>query len=568
MALYVAPSSLATIELSQPIISTQSTEKNEIITINAEYNPSNNEVGWANGDFLVKLPDEIIAVELNDVTVDNTSVTIINKEVIENEEGRFIKINTANNNPTGFHISIDVDITPDPRAETTTKSVMLYASNDNGTYYYYGGVDIYDVNNNLNTGDIINETSTTIELVSPNSLLTNSTISEFDDEGTMIVSPQIADIKPAYVSVDNEQLTAKIGIQIKNNYSNSISDLLILGKIPFEGNTYAVTGGSLGSTFDTHMADTGIDIPQELIGLVDVYYSTNGNPSKELINNSGEQNIDWIKSEDVENWDDIKTYLIDFKDIEMTPGAEYQFFYEVEIPDNLEFNEIAYSHHGVYFALNTEEGKYKTRTEPNKVGIRIADKYNLELNKFQTGHENKIAGATYVLTEIFDVNGEEKEGKSKSQITGVEGNISFENLYAEVLYELKEIKTPEDYELNSQVIRFIGYANNQTGELTLEIISGETRDEIVIQKNENNRYITTFNVEDEAKARLKIVKKDDNTNQPIKGVRFKLTGYGLPEKGKNVKTNSNGEIVLKGLRIGEEYSLEETKVVDYYPLDG
>ena len=34
--------------------------------------------------------------------------------------------------------------------------------------------------------------------------------------------------------------------------------------------------------------------------------------------------------------------------------------------------------HGVYFCLDTDEGKYRTQTEPNKLGFKIAEK-DLEL---------------------------------------------------------------------------------------------------------------------------------------------------------------------------------------------
>ena len=121
-------------------------------------------------------------------------------------------------------------------------------------------------------------------MVSPNSLLTNQTATNFDDKGSEVVSPEIADIKPVYAVVDQEQeeQTATIGIQIKNNYANTISEIDILGKIPFEGNTYVISGGELGSTFTTKMTETGIEIPQELQGIATVYYSDNENPDRDL----------------------------------------------------------------------------------------------------------------------------------------------------------------------------------------------------------------------------------------------------------------------------------------------
>ena len=90
-------------------------------------------------------------------------------------------------------------------------------------------------------------------LVSPNSLLTNQTISEFDETGTVVISPQIVELKPIYSEDDREKQTVKIGVQLKNNYSSAIGEIEILGKIPFEGNSYVVSGKDLNSEFTTTM---------------------------------------------------------------------------------------------------------------------------------------------------------------------------------------------------------------------------------------------------------------------------------------------------------------------------
>ena len=61
----------------------------------------------------------------------------------------------------------------------------------------------------------------------------------------------------------------------------------------------------------------------------------------------------------------------------MPAGKEFKFDYTIQIPNGLEFNKEAFSDHGVYFSLTTEAGKYRTKTEPNKIGFRIAEKYAL-----------------------------------------------------------------------------------------------------------------------------------------------------------------------------------------------
>ena len=510
---YEAPISVANIRISKNTISTQATEKNEIITIEAEGNTNYNEVEWKNGIFLVKLPEEIIDAQINDVEISNSSVNIESYEIIEQDNCRFIKIVTNNNNPTTYEITIDVDLSPDPRKVTSTRNIELYASNENGENYYYKAQDIYDINNNLNTAEQVNYRTTSISMVSPNSLLTNQVASDYDDKGSEVISPQIADIKPIYAVVDQEQevQTVKIGVQLKNNYASTTSEIQILGKIPFEGNTYVINGADLGSTFTTTMANTGIELPEELKEIARVYYSENENPDRDLTKSEN----GWKSAEEVENWDNIKTYLIDLGNYVMEAGKEFVFNYVVEIPNGLAFNEVAYSHHAIYFCLDTDEGKYRTETEPNKLGLRIAEKYNLELTKYQKGKDKLVPGATYRITD-------EETGESKTGVTNAEGKLAISNLYAEKAYIIQEIKTPDDYELNSNIIRFIGHVDEE-GNLSIERTEGFIKGDMTVTKTEGEEYKVNVEVEDEVKASIKITKKEEETETLLKRVRFKLT---------------------------------------------
>ena len=365
-ATYEAQISLATIRLSKSIISTQETEKNLEITLKTETQENQHQVKWKDGIFLVKFPKEIIDVQINNISINNSSVKLESYELIEENDEIFIKILTNNIILQGYEIKLNVDISADPRKATVTKDIELYAVNENDSYYYDRAKDIYDINNNLNVEEPVNHTKTGISLVSPNSLLTNQIAGNYDGKGTTVVSPKVADIKPTYAVIDQEskeEQTAKIGIQLKNNYANTISDIKVVGKIPFEGNTYVVSGKEIGSTFTTKMINTGIEIPEELKSIVKVYYSERENPNKEL----NDLTNGWKTAEEVTNWDNIKTYLIDLNNYILETGKEYIFYYTIKIPDGLQFNEIAYSHHGIYFCLNTENGKYQTQTEPNRL---------------------------------------------------------------------------------------------------------------------------------------------------------------------------------------------------------
>ena len=308
------------------------------------------------------------------------------------------------------------------------------------------------------------------------------------------------------------------------------------------------------------MTSEGIELPEELQEIAKVYYSDNENPDKDLDN--AENN--WKTAEEVENWDNIKTFQIDLGNYVMEAGKEFVFNYTVKIPNGLEFNQVSYSHHGVYFCLDTEQGKYRTQTEPNKLGFRIAEKYDLNLTKYQTGKDKLVPGATYSVTEITtNEGGQEERGESKTAVTNSQGKLTITNLYAERTYEIREIKSPDDYELNEKVIRFIGHIDEE-GNLSIEKLQGETKEEITVTKEEGQNYKVNIQVEDEAKASLKITKQEEETQKPIQGVRFKLTGYNLSENGRSLTTNANGEITFTGLSINQEYTLQEVKAEGYY----
>lgn len=330
---------------------------------------------------------------------------------------------------------------------------------------------------------------------------------------------------------------------------------MILGKIPFEGNTYTLTGSELNSQFSTKMTNAGIQLPEQVANVAKVYYSENTNPSNDL---NDESNV-WKTADQVENWDNIKTYIIDLSSYVMPQGEEMVFNYVIKIPNGLEYNKVAYSNHGVYFSLDTSEGKYQTQTQSNRIGFKIAEKYNLQLTKYQVNKNKVVPGATYKITEDGQTEG-------KTATTDQNGVLIFKNLYVEKTYSIEEVKSPSDYELNNDVIKFIGHVDGN--KLNIEKIQGTVKDDVInVQKNDNENYNAVFSVEDEVKAGLRITKKQRGTETTIKGARFKILGDGLPTNGRVVTTDKNGVINTKGLKINSTYDLVEVSVKDYYLAD-
>ena len=542
---YEAPYSLATISLSKNTISTQETEKNMQITIETKGDENANQEKWQNGAFLVKLPKDIVDIDVSSVVSSNSSVTVMSYESFEENGERFIKIITSNTNPTTFTLTINCSVTPDPRIATTSEIVELYASNENGVDYYNPVEDIYDVNDNLNQKEKVNKSTISINLISPNSLLTNQVATNYDENGSTVVAPKIA-------VVSKERRTATVNVEINNNYSSSISEVKILGRVPFEGNKYTINGQEMGSTFTPTMTNEGIQLPTALNDVAKVYYSTNGDATQDF-SDSGNG---WTQTPS--DFSKVKSYLIDLGEHQLAKGEKHSISYNINIPEGLSYNKVAYSHHAVYFSLDTTEGKYRTQTEPNKIGFMIAKQYDLELTKYQKGKSKIVSGATYAIYE----DGNEE---ARTRVTGIDGKLKLTGLYVDKTYVVKEVKSPNDYELNEEVVKFT--TSESDGKLNVTKIEGTVKNIQAVQPTDTDGYKVKIEVEDEAKVRLKIKKTEKGTTIPAERVGYKLTGVGLPTNGKNVTTNANGEITVKGLKVGEEYTLEETKANGYYLAD-
>ena len=332
--------------------------------------------------------------------------------------------------------------------------------------------DTYDVNANGNVIEIIGYTTRTISFVASNSLVTGQRASNYDEKGNIAISPKIA-----YVS--KSQKTATIEMDVTNNYSGTIGKIDILGKIPTQGNTYAINGNDLGSTYNTTMTNEGIQVPEELKDKVTIYYSEQINPTKDL----DDLQNGWLKNPT--DFSKVKSFLIDLGDYVLQPKETHTFTYEVNIPEGLDYNEVSYSHHGVYFTLNTNAGTLDEQTEPAKLGLMIAEPYNIEITKYERKTNNTVSGATYSVAED---GGDEVIG-----ITNEEGKLTIKDLFAEHSYTLKETISPDGYDLNPEEIKFEVYEEN--GKLKVQINSGTVR-KAEMTTNEHGDQILQIEVED------------------------------------------------------------------------
>ena len=530
--------------ISTDTYSTQETKENVQLVIATEqlnYNTSK----WKNGEFILKFPKEIFNVKINDIQCLEKDVKISGYSLEEKDDEVYIRILTENENPTTFDVYLDLDISPDPSVLNASKDIELYYINPECEMYLKAVQDIYDVNDDGNIKEYVGKAIKNIQLIGPASMATFEKASEHNDNGDelkTVIAPKIA-----VINKSDEEKDAKVTVEILNNYSGSIEEIKVVGKIPFKGNTFQLKDKDLGSVYSTTMISK-ILVPANLQGIAKVYYSENEKVSEDL----NDEKNNWIEESKIVDLSNVKNFLIDLSGYSMQKGESADFTYEIKVPSGLNYNDVSYATHAVYFSLKTEEGKLRDKTETNKLGFMIAKKYNVKIQKVKEDTEIGLKDARYQL--IDEVDNSSSIAKTKD-----DGTLSFNNLYVNRKYILKEIKAPVGYN-KAESIEFETFVNDD-GKIEFNVLNGsikaieDVENEILPTKKLVLENLPLFN--------FKIKKVSKGTNDGIADVEYEIQKVGDGNVAK-YKTNTDGVINIKNLETDVIYELREVKANGYY----
>ena len=525
-------------------------------TVSENYNESK----WKNGEFLIEMPEGITLMKISSIATNNDNVKIKGYNIFENNGKNFIKVLTENSSPCVYSINIYCNITPNSKMATATKEIRLYAYNAYYENYETKIVDKYDGN----VEESVGTDSCEVQFIAPTGLLTYQTTTNYDDEvdNEITIAPKIAEVK-------SSQRSAQINLNFINNYSNTISDTKILGKLPFEGNTYVITQGSLGSEFTTLLknkivldsaksinGDFSAEKLEELKNNIKIYYSTNEKVTNDLTNSGN----NWVEESKVTNWTDIKSYYIDLGEFVMSKGDEITFKYDISIPEGISYEKVAYSAHAVYFNLDTPDGKLADYTEPNKLGFRITRKYNLTLEKDKIGTNKTVKNALYLL-ESGEANSDDYE--SYMELTNSNGQLVFEELHVGKTYKLSEIKSEDNYELSSGALEFKVVENDTTKALEIQVLQNGAG----YKNNSINNDNVFVKVEDRSRYNVVLTKYRSLKDTKIEGITYNIHGI-FDNEEKNIirRTNASGELKLDNIYLDKIYTIKELYSVDGYDL--
>ena len=437
----------ATLHMDRDSLSTLAPNENVEFRIELNNNLDTSDV-YGHSVFEIELPSYIQKFDITDSGIMyGEGLTISNIEKVDYEDGRkTIKITVDGiqnalssgvlNN--GTNIVLNSNITVDLYTPATVGEFKLTYTNDAATAYEENGTNILPVYYSAPTGLVV----------------VNSTTG-YDDIGSVLTSVRQG-TKLAEIAREVDAKTATMEIVVMNNNNNVISDLAILGRIPFKGVKDIATGEELGTTIDTKML-SGLVADEKNNVSFTVYYSENGEATKDL------ENAENAWTTNVENFDNVKSYLIVPSDVnyQMQTADVLRFTYQYEIPAELKLNTSIYGTFLAYYKNHTEVATIDEEAKADIIGLTTGEGPEISVNLTST------AGATVKEFEEIIYNIEIKNtGKTSAEnvilkfpvtsatvveeITGDEG-ITANNVNGNVEFNIPTIGINESKKVSIKV---------------------------------------------------------------------------------------------------------------------
>lgn len=333
--------------------------RNENVEIRIELNNHKDTSDiFGNTVFEVVMPEYITNIEiLNTTMVYGEGLNIVNTEVI-NENGIFkIRVTIDGKQEAlnsgvltnGANIEIYANIDIDIYAPAKEENIKLYTSNVEAT--------------NLES----EYKEVLINYSAPTGLVAVNSTTNYNNVGSVLTSVRQGK-KEDVLEIYTDAKQATMEIIVMNNNKNKVSEVSILGRIPFAGVKDIETGEELGTTIDTKLVQGIVADARNRVEFK-VYYSENKEATKDL---EDSQN-GWV--ENPESLENMKSYLIVPVDsnYEMIETEILRFTYVYEIPANLEHNENIYGTFLAYYKNNSEIAITDETSSPDVVGLTTGE---------------------------------------------------------------------------------------------------------------------------------------------------------------------------------------------------
>ncbi len=319
---------------------------------------------FGNSVFEIEMPEYITSLNITNASIlYGEGLEISNLESYV-RDGRIIAKVTVSGKQTdlnsgvltnGTNIVLNADMNVDIYTPSVERGFKVYCNNEEATNY------------------ATEYKETQIQYSAPNGVIAINTTSNYNDAGSRLTSIKQGK-QVDYLDIYAQAKKATMEIAVMNNNENAISNLAILGRIPFEGVKDITTGDNLGTTIDTKMVSR-IATSQGNNGEFTIYYSDNKEATQDLKDNANR----WTTTP--ENLETIKSYLIVPNDsnYKMEAKQVLKFTYEYQIPANLNHNENIYGTFVASYTNNMESVDLTEEARPDLIGLTTGAGPELEL---------------------------------------------------------------------------------------------------------------------------------------------------------------------------------------------
>ncbi len=413
---------------------------NENVELRIELNNATDKSDlYGHSVFEIELPSDLESVEIiNSKLVYGEGLEITKVEVID----RIIRITldgvqegiNSGILTNGTNITLNANIKLNLYSPAKTEKIKLRYTNDEATNYETNGYEELEV-----------------EYSAPTGLVAVNSISNYDSKGSTVTSVRQG-YKEDIIDVYAEAKTSTMEIILMNNNNNEISDLSILGRIPFKGVKDIISGNDLGATVDTKLISNIISDEHNNVGF-DIYYSTNGEATKSL----DDLENGWTRVP--ENLETIKSYLIvpADKTYEMEETEILKFTYQYEIPENLSHNENIFGTFIAYYINHSEVATTEETSVPDLVGlttgkgpeldisIKVNKEVVKELEEIETTITVKNIGKQVAQDIILNI--PTPQYTKYKRVKSEKENLTIENTDQNVKILLGEIKENEEVDI-------------------------------------------------------------------------------------------------------------------------
>lgn len=251
----------------------------------------------------------------------------------------------------GTNLVMNLDFRIDLLTPTQTNEIIMTYTNEK--------TPVYEQTNERGEGTA----KAQIQFIAPNGIISSSGMTGYEEDESISTIKQETITKLLPVNAAARDIT--FWGDIVNNYDHAISEVKILGRLPFSGNKVIDEQKELGSNINTKLLNL-ITISEMDQSKFDIYYTKQKEPSSDLT----DINNEWTKTPS--NLAEVKCYLIALKE-NLKEKQHFRFSFTVQVPEKLEFENSSYTQYKTYYTNQAEEGIFQESNISAILGITTGE---------------------------------------------------------------------------------------------------------------------------------------------------------------------------------------------------